>query len=230
MKLNNLDYADLLKLLMGKDKFFTDKLFHNNVLIRHDVDDKIENSVKMAELEHLMGVKSTYFMLDTADYFYRSFDEMRHIQSLGHKVEWHNNALISALQAEFRMVEDKNIKVQFLSQWIQWAIEAPLSIMRLNGLNVVGSASHGDALCAKYGVVNYEIWSAFPRKNTFMYSPFLMESFGLQYEAYQFNKGYYLSDSGGKWNVPDPIAYIEKWNKDGDNPLQILVHPQHYSE
>ena len=66
-----------------------------DIMIRHDIDDNLDAAVRMAEREAQMGVVSTYYMLDTASYFYKpeSIQKYQYIQSLGHEIGWHNNAL-----------------------------------------------------------------------------------------------------------------------------------------
>lgn len=64
---------------------------HNKVaIIRHDVDRKLGNSLRMAELEHAMGIRSTYYFR----YPYTFKPEIvRQIQGLGHEIGYHYEVL-----------------------------------------------------------------------------------------------------------------------------------------
>ncbi|MDQ3817051.1 MAG: hypothetical protein M3362_05100 [Acidobacteriota bacterium] len=218
MKLGDVDYSEFIRAIEGNISFFTDEMRSDNVYLRHDVDDRIDCAVQMAELEAELGVASTYFMLDTADYFYRSFDKMRYIQSLGHEVGWHNNAITRVLKSNADMDSD-------LTPKIRSCVEEVVGVMTANGLNLKGTASHGDPVCYVFNYTNYGIWDCFKKKDNLPYTQLKLEDFGLQYEAYKFNFGWYLSDSGGKWNA-EPFEYIHKWNEAKNKPIQILVHSQ----
>ncbi len=60
-------YNSLISLL--KDQNYSFSSYHNwtkhkkSVILRHDVDYSIEDSLKLSELEQRLGVKSTYFIL-----------------------------------------------------------------------------------------------------------------------------------------------------------------------
>ena len=63
------------------------------VILRHDIDNSIEKSVKLAELEAQLGVKSTYFVLLTSDFYNpaskKSAEGLKRIQTLGHEIGLH---------------------------------------------------------------------------------------------------------------------------------------------
>lgn len=63
------------------------------VILRHDIDTDLSQAVRFAQLEQQAGVKSTYFVLLTSD-FYNVFsktsrDRLRQIASCGHEVGLH---------------------------------------------------------------------------------------------------------------------------------------------
>lgn len=63
------------------------------VLLRHDIDVSLESALIIAELEHSLGLKSTYFVWIGAP-FYNVFDPVqsriiRQIQNLGHEIGLH---------------------------------------------------------------------------------------------------------------------------------------------
>ena len=63
------------------------------VILRHDIDNSIGKSVKLAELEAGLGVKSTYFVLLTSDFYNPSskkcIEGLHRIQELGHEIGLH---------------------------------------------------------------------------------------------------------------------------------------------
>ena len=61
-----------------------------NVVLRHDVDRKAKNALRMAELERAMGIRSTYYFR-----YPRTFnpDVMREIHGLGHEIGYHYEVL-----------------------------------------------------------------------------------------------------------------------------------------
>ncbi len=63
------------------------------VILRHDVDRKIVNALRMAELEHNLGIRSSYYFR----YPYTFEPEIiTQIQSLGHEVGYHYETLTKA--------------------------------------------------------------------------------------------------------------------------------------
>jgi hypothetical protein len=62
-------------------------------ILRHDVDRKIKNALKMAELEQTLGIRSTYYFR----YPYTFNPEIiRRIASLGHEIGYHYEILAKA--------------------------------------------------------------------------------------------------------------------------------------
>jgi len=187
--------------------------FHDKgpgIIMRHDVDDNIERSVKIAELEKQHNIKATFFILNTAPYWSRPcWDQYRYIQSLGHEIAWHNNIITQWIQAGQRNNLNEliaNVLKQFTDQ----------------GFTIRGMASHGDSLCYQYKFVNYEAFTVAPKVNTLNYKQIDMSTHGLQYEAYFTGHNHYLSESGGKWRTEVKTEDLE--NK--ELRTQILIHPQ----
>ena len=90
-------YSDLVDVLRDSGYSFAD--YHNYadfsrcVILRHDIDNSIEKAIELAELEHKLDVKSTYFVLLTSDFYNpcskKSLEGLRHIQQLGHEIGLH---------------------------------------------------------------------------------------------------------------------------------------------
>lgn len=196
------------------------------VMLRHDVDDNLQRSFSIARMEADHGISSTFFILNTAPYWSTIkrellFDTLREMQEMGHRIHWHNNALASWVK--FGGTES-----------LRTLIGGPIELMREEGLNVTGSASHGDALCRKFGFINYEIFSEckrtreatnFPQPNIKMpIGTVSMKDFGLNYETYHVPYDRYYSESGGQFsNTPVPTP--EEIGEINDR-VQILIHPQ----
>jgi len=109
--------------------------------IRHDVDDDWPTSQKMAEFEASLGLKTTYYLLDSRRYFDYSpafLKEVKAINNLGHEIGIHNDALI-----RWKMAGDKGD--------IREMLDKPLRYLRSAGIEVVGTAAHGDQICRDMG-------------------------------------------------------------------------------
>ena len=75
--------------LTGKPKNNNNKL----VVLRHDIDRKPKNALQMAELEHELGIQSTYYF--RFPYTFKP-DIIRKIHDLGHEVGYHYEVLSKA--------------------------------------------------------------------------------------------------------------------------------------
>ncbi len=67
--------------------------FSRCVILRHDIDNCIEKALTIAELEHELCVKSTYFTLLRTDFYNpaskKGLSGLKKIQSLGHEIGLH---------------------------------------------------------------------------------------------------------------------------------------------
>lgn len=90
-------YRELLSLLRERDYEFRDYHNYGNtprcVILRHDIDNSLEQAVKLAELEAQEGVRSTWFVLLRTDFYNVASkagrEALRRIQSLGHEIGLH---------------------------------------------------------------------------------------------------------------------------------------------
>jgi hypothetical protein len=200
------------------------------------MDHDIENSVRLAELEHEHGFRASYYVLhtdwhyrvtsgaDISPYVLRGLDR---IASLGHEVALHNNVLTVGLLTGRDPVE---------------VLAGELEQLRRHGFECRGTVAHGDPLCHVGRYVNYEIFSETPRPNlgrpdrVIVYDdpktghhhelrlqPVSMREFGLRYEANFIRHDLYLSESGGAWVKPVEEVKTPFVAKGG--LLQILTHP-----
>ena len=91
------DYSALLESLEKNGYIFTDYHSYNGlkkcVILRHDVDYNLKKAIKIAELEADKGIKSTFFILLTTDFYnIYALDNksiIRNIASMGHEIGLH---------------------------------------------------------------------------------------------------------------------------------------------
>ena len=116
------DYRALINSLHERHYAFVD--YHNYekntrcVILRHDIDNSIDKSVKLAELEAELGVKSTYFVLLTSDFYNpsskKSIEGLHRIQKLGHEIGLHFDEMayddledvVGAIQKEAKLLSE----------------------------------------------------------------------------------------------------------------------------
>lgn len=90
-------YGQLINSLKESEYKFADYHDYENyprcVILRHDIDNSIEKSIQLAEIEAQLGVKSTYFALITSDFYNvaskKSLEGLQKIQNLGHEIGLH---------------------------------------------------------------------------------------------------------------------------------------------
>lgn len=204
---NRQAFEILMSYVAARNITFFDK--GPGIMLRHDVDDNIERSVRMAEIEAEYNVKATYFILNTAPYWSRGWEQYRYIQSLGHEIAWHNNIITQWIQAGQQ-------------QSLDYLIRKVLNEFTRHDFIIRGSASHGDSLCYQHKYVNYEVFTIAPKVNTLKYAQVNMADYALEYEAYFVGHNHYLSESGGKWRMPVNTDDL----KNHELRTQILIHPQ----
>ena len=90
-------YAELLDMLSAGGYVVCDYHDYINtsrcVILRHDIDNSLDQAVRLAELEAKEGVKSTWFVLLRTDFYnpasQKSQEKLRAIQSMGHEIGLH---------------------------------------------------------------------------------------------------------------------------------------------
>ena len=203
--------------------------------LRHDVDDRLDSALRLAELEHRRGVSATYFVLHTARYYDehdpRLLEALRQLQALGHEIGWHNDLV--TLQLVYGLDP-----VEYLGR--------ELGRLRENGIDVVGTAAHGSIYCHRLGFHNNEFFLDWPKavpggRTSRARVPVGGEEvelrrgnladFGLEYEAYHLGEDRYFSDArfderGRRWH-PD---LLELGDLRPRERVVVLVHPCHWDE
>ncbi len=190
--------------------------YRGSLGVRHDVDHHLERAVLMALLERDLGIRASYYLLPPGDYdltenYYGRLvagriehhpalaDAARLLVDLGHEVGLHNN-FIQLSQQTRRRPED--------------LLRDELDYFRGEGIEIVGTASHGSDFARKYRFINYEIFSQCAPNapsdqavlgriigdESFRYClhELDMTDFGLRYEAYFLGDSFRLSDVGSQ--------------------------------
>jgi len=223
------DLDDLQRLLLARaDRvvamvdIFRGDTGRNDIGLRHDVDDNagsLDTALAMAEWEHRNGYRSSYYLLHDSHYWDRVGDAARDLESLGHEVGIHVNAIAEGLRQHRQPTHVLRDALDELRQHVR----------------VVGCVAHGDDLCHQAGFVNDEMFleSARPdwgepqrriewRDARITLNPVSRSAFGLAYDAIWLGRGHYMSDSGGQWSVPI-VDVASEWPSHGQ--LHILQHP-----
>jgi hypothetical protein len=205
------------------------------VVLRHDMDSDVENSVRFARWEADRGFRATYYVLHS-DWYYRAASKgppsrfvlkaLDRIAAMGHEIGLHNNALAVALRTGRDPVE---------------VLATELRYLRERGFDVIGSAAHGDRLCQIGRFANGEIFSETPRpengppERTISVAdpesgkrlmtelrPVPMASLGLRYDVNFIGPRHFITDSHGAWNRP--FSAIEE--PPNQTAIRVLlVHP-----
>jgi hypothetical protein len=202
------------------------------ISLRHDVDSRLESALQLAVREHERGVRATYFVLHTADYFAAGGEELITALKLlqdtyGHEIGWHNDLV--TLQCVHGIDP-----VPYLLR--------ELERLRAAGIRIRGVAAHGDPHCYRLGYHNsYAFEDAspvpgFPHTDVVptpagpcrIHKAKLAEA-GFEYDAYTLPYGRYFSDSsfderGRRWH-PDHFDFDTL--AAGERAV-VLTHPCHW--
>jgi len=143
------------------------------ILLRHDIDLSLDNCLRLARIEHELGVQSTFFVRVHARLYnpfeFQSYKKLREIESLGHEMALHYEPGF-ALAVD----EDEELMVRREKTILESVLNHP----------VVSASAH------------------LPGKTGSTICDANKESFSIKYDAYspRFIKDFkYLSDSNGRW-------------------------------
>jgi len=197
--------------------------------LRHDIDFNPFKALEMVKIEKENGIKSTYFILATSEYYGHfgifGFTRNKGMEQL-YKELYDNGAEIG-------------IHNDLLTVMITYKLDPflfnkdELSFYKSLNIPVYGTVAHGSPI-AKNTVPNYMIFSDFAKQKSLDYEGDIyplgqhtLKEYGYEYEANFIDFNIYLSDSRGKWNDPDGLdGILHKLDscKSGDR-IQILAHP-----
>jgi len=206
-----------------------------DLLIRHDIDGQFSKSVQMAKWEYEKGIRSTYFVLPSRDYFDYSdkcIEDLKAIVDYGHEIGLHNNALREYLASELSY--DTTLRM-------------PLYYLRKFDIEIKGTSAHYFDNC--------EMWEEFdpkkirPQYEEGTYPKVSLKDYGFEYEAYFVDYHIYLTDSARKisgailseW-IYHPSEYELRYSEQNlgmdvipifnksCGAMMLLLHPQSWKE
>lgn len=218
-------YSDLLDaLIIAHYEFQTFREYLTEpkgrvVILRHDVDKKPGNSLRLAGIEHEKGLKASYYFRVVPESLH--VDKLLGIKKLGHEIGYHYE--------DMDLVKGDPVRAII-------SFEQNLEILRkLAIINTI--CMHGSPL-SKYD--NKELWKHYDyRQYGIIGEPY----FDLDYD-----KVFYITDTGRRWNntdasirdkvesaykirIADTHHLIELINA-GELPDQIMIntHPQRWND
>jgi hypothetical protein len=195
------------------------------VILRHDIDKKPYNALRIALLESKMGIRSTYFFLTLKEIFKPTV--IKEIAGLGHEIGYHYRDFVDA---------DGNSEKAIQS--------FQTNLFKLKSIVIINTIAMDGCPWSKYD--NKDLWK------THNYKDFGI--IGEPYFDIDFNHLHYLTDTGRMWdgerysvrdkvtsrddasnvstvnyhNTNDLITAIQK----GNFPLQLMIttHPQRWTD
>jgi len=195
------------------------------IILRHDVDLKPGNSLKTAEVEHALGIKSSYFFRAVP----QSWDEaiIKQISAMGHEVGYHYESLTTCNGDVDKAYQDFCQNLERLRQLV----------------DVKTICMHGSP---RSPYDSKDIWKKYDYKS--------LDIIGEPYLDIDFSQLFYLTDTGRRWDgykvsVRDKIEkYQDIWTadgltfhstediinaaKNGKLPARIMIttHPQRWND
>ena len=185
LSLQNAQYESVLRLKGDGIK---------QVLIRHDVDLKPQNSLRIAQIESSMGIKSIYYFRAVPESW--NNDIIVAIRDLGHEVGYHYESLTTCKGDIDQAYQDFCNNLTRLST----LIGRPISTICMHG-------------SPKSPYDSKDIWKKYD-----------YHTLGIDFEPYldtDFSKTFYLTDTGRRWDgfkvsVRDKIPqYQDEWCSNG---------------
>lgn len=240
-------YQKILSILLKNEYlFFSFSNYINKsiickiIILRHDVDLKPQNSLATAIIENKLGIQGSYYFRMVPESF--DIDIIKQIADLGHEVGYHYETMDTV--SEKLKVKSKKLKVGEIERIIDAAYkEFCENLEELRKIYPVKTiCMHGSP---KSAFDNRDIWKKYDYKQ--------LGIIGEPYFDIDFNKFFYLTDTGRCWNgykysVRDKIPQQERWIKEGlvfkttediisavkenklPNQIMITVHPQRWSD
>jgi len=229
-------YTELLISLIDQGySFLTFKEFLEHpsqrcIILRHDVDLLPENSLRFAEIEKKLGVKSTFFFQIKPSIY--KIDIVKRISDLGHEIGYHYKDTESVSNSKYWNWND-SLNYELIIDLSYESFLKNLAKMRKN-VDVKTICMHGSPRCK---LDNKIIWQKYDYRK--------LGLIGEPYYAVDWNDVAYLTDSGRRWNgekfiVRDKVNSIFKYNfystydiiKNVDklpDRVMITTHPQRWS-
>jgi len=192
-------YRELCHVLLEKSDIYTvfdyltKKPDGNSTVLRHDVDRRIGNALRMAHLENEMGIRSSYYFRYPSTF---KPEVIRQIYNMGHEVGYHYEVLSRAKGNYEKAIE------LFQSELGEFR-----KICEINTI-----CMHGSPL-SKYD--NRDLW------NQFDYHSFGIA--GEAFLSFEQNNEcvIYLTDTGRTWDGKNSIRDVIRKNSEYSIPLSL---------
>lgn len=207
------------------------------IIMRHDVDRKPLNSLRMAKLEHELGIKATYYFRTISKTLKPEI--IKQIAELGHEIGYHYENLCDA---EILMKNEKsriNNVEEYQARLYEIALEDfDKNLTKLRSIcPITNIAMHGRP---NSKLDSRDLWKQYNYKD-----------YGITSEPYfdiDFDKVLYITDAGRSWdnasiNKRDKVSskynfHFEHTNdiikafQDNKLPDQIMIniHPEHWAD
>tara|TARA_B100000768_G_C11218825_1_gene349519 strand:- start:191 stop:982 length:792 start_codon:yes stop_codon:yes gene_type:complete len=229
-------YKPLLNALQDRNySFLTFQDFLNSkkekqVVLRHDVDLLPKNSLRFAKIQASLGIKGTYYFRAVPE----SWDEniIKEIEALGHEVGYH-----------YENMDTCNGDVDKSWDDFRYHLDKLRKLVEVKTICMHGSPR------SKFD--NKEIWNKYDYRS--------LQITGEPYYDVDFDKVFYLTDTGRRWDgwktsVRDKVPQQDLWVKQGlkfhstqdiidtvttgniesevnmPNKIMFTMHPQRWSE
>jgi len=184
-----------------KNYILLKECFDKIIVLRHDVDGKAEDALRMANIEKIYGLKSTYYFRKKSFCFKPNI--IQKIEKMGYEVGYH-----------YETLDDTNGNVEQAFK----LFKINLSLFR-KFCNVETVCAHGNPFKNHY---NGDIWKKYNFKK--------LDLIGEAYQSINFNNCYYVSDSGGSWNNFSNTSSFIRILKNGSYPvIYTLIHTDNWT-
>lgn len=187
------------------------------VILRHDVDRRIDMALDMAHLEHSMGIRATYYFRMMPDVFKPVI--IKQIESMGHEIGYHYEVLD-------KTKGNKELAIQLFEKELE-------KFREITDIKTI--CMHGNPLASWS---NCDLWECYDFRECGI--------IGEPYLSIDYNKILYLSDTGRTWknnfSIKDivNISFNEVINSTDDliklietkkyQQMCILAHPNRWTD
>lgn len=202
------------------------RVMQKYVILRHDIDNKPLNAIKIAKLEAELGIRSSYYWLTKKKVFYP--DYIKEISRMGHEIGYHYRDWVDAKGSPEKAI---NLFQKNLS--------------RMRTLTEINTIAMDGCPWSKYN--NRDLWKHYDYQSYGITGEPYFDIFGLGDKA-AITDVYYLTDTGRMWNgsrysirdkvkvnpVQDYHSTFDIMNalSSGNFPLKSMIttHPQRWSD
>lgn len=238
-------YKLLLKSLLDRGyRFQTFEQFLQNpvsnvIILRHDVDLKANNSLETAKIENSLGIVGSYYFRVIPQSY--NLGIIKQIAALGHEIGYHYETMDTSsakLSVKSKKLEEGLLERLIDAAYVEFCENLDL-FRKVYPVKTI--CMHGSP---KSVFDNKDVWKKYDYKK--------LGIIGEPYFDIDFDKFFYLTDTGRCWNgyrfsVRDKMPQQERWIKEGlvfrttldivnavkvdklPKQIMITVHPQRWS-